>query len=321
MASIAVAINDLLKSLLVPARDEIAVDGITSRVTVGPDEGALLSNEVLETGEQLVGVPVDLIEEVRDVDPALGAVDLAISSVGGERHVVLVVPEAGSRVVARWEVKVHAHGGGISVAVVEGEADTRALIGRVTNTSHRTVGAFGPAGRVEVAARAGDLRGLDGALGWVEVLAASTWRDGPLVGVSTENLKTEGESLEIVIGGLEEVVDVHVKEVDLLKVTIHGVLEEEGWHPVGTHISLGFRGGATTIDKVLTSRVETEPARAHDGVKMPRGDTGVDDRVSTAGSEGTSSIMAKDGKGSLVLGGSNGGDQSRQHGGEKHFCV
>ena len=321
MPSIAVAVDDLLQGLLVPSRDEIAVDREPCGVTVGPYEGALLPNETLEAIAQLVGIPVDLVEEVGGVDPTLGAVELAVAGIRGERHVVLVVGQASGGVVARRKVKIHAHGRGISVAVLEGEADAGALVVRVANASHGAIRALGPAGGVEVAARAGDLGGLDGSLGRVEVLATVTGRDSPLVGISTEDLKAKRERLDIIIGGLEEVVDVHVEEVDLLKVAIIGVLEEEGWEPIRALVGLGLRRGASRVDQVLSSGVDAKVARAQDGMEMARRATGVDDGIGTAGCKGASSIMAEHGKGAPVFGRGNRGDQSRQDSGEKHVSF
>lgn len=109
MASVAV-VNDLLKGLLVPTGNEVTVDGETSSVTVGKDKGAFLANKFLVLLEHLVSVPVGLEEDVRSVDPSLGAVVLAIARISREGHVVLVVLKTSLGVVARREVDIGSQG-------------------------------------------------------------------------------------------------------------------------------------------------------------------------------------------------------------------
>lgn len=195
-------VDDLLQHALVPAGDEVAVAGVAGPVAVGKDEGlraGVLSPPVLEQGS----VPVDLVEDVRDVNPALGAVLLAVTSVGREGHVGLVVLEARFRVVAGGEVQVHAEGGGVAVALGEGEAHAGTLVVRVLDAGLGAVGSGGPARGVEVAARARPLEGVDLALGRVEVLGTVTVRRVSGGGISAEHLQADGEGHNLVVGGLE----------------------------------------------------------------------------------------------------------------------
>lgn len=66
-ASIA-SVDDRLESVLVPTRDEVTVRAVASVITVRQNEGLRLAvggPPVLERG----GVPVNLVEEMGDVDP------------------------------------------------------------------------------------------------------------------------------------------------------------------------------------------------------------------------------------------------------------
>jgi len=81
-------------------------------------------------------------------------------------------------------------------------------------------GLFGRILRPIFDARACNLHGLDGALRWVEVSTTGTRGGCPQQRVSAENAETERESLEVVVGGFEKVIDVHIEEVDLLKATV-----------------------------------------------------------------------------------------------------
>lgn len=204
VTSIAV-VDDLLKGLLIPAGNKVTVDGEASSITVGKDEGALLANKVLEAIDQSVSVPVGLIEDVRGVNPPLGAVLLAVAGIGGEGHVVLVVVHTSLGVVARREVDIGSHGRGISITVGKGESPTLAILVGL-DTSRGTIRVLGPAWWVEVGARASDGSGSDGSLGGIMVLTlavSSARRRSPQRGITAHHLQTQRESLDLIVGGLE----------------------------------------------------------------------------------------------------------------------
>lgn len=71
------------------------------------------------------GIPVDLIEEVRGVDPARRTVGHAGSGgprTAGKLHVVVKVIQTNRRVIARREMDISTHGGSKTVAVLVGKA-------------------------------------------------------------------------------------------------------------------------------------------------------------------------------------------------------
>jgi hypothetical protein len=76
---------------------EISVERVTSWVTIGKNEW-LLSLALSPLVGELGSVPVDLIEEMRNVHPARGAV-----SMGRELHVGLVVVKSATGVLI-WVV-------------------------------------------------------------------------------------------------------------------------------------------------------------------------------------------------------------------------
>jgi len=98
------------------------METVASWVTIGENE-RLLSLSLSPLVGKFGSVPVNLIEQVRNVNPALRAVTL-----GWESHIVLVVMETGGRVVARWEVDIRSKRRGISVTVPVWESDTRTSI-------------------------------------------------------------------------------------------------------------------------------------------------------------------------------------------------
>lgn len=136
------SVNDVLEEILVPTGHEVSVGTVSGNITVGEDKG--LSSLVLGPAA-LVGlsVKVDLEEDVRGVNPARRAVLLAVTSIGGELHVVLVVGEAGGGVVARGEVKVHTERRVHAITSNIGETNTSALVVGVDHTSLGAVRADG----------------------------------------------------------------------------------------------------------------------------------------------------------------------------------
>jgi hypothetical protein len=75
-------------------------------------------------------VPVDFVEDVRDVDVACGTVLSPSGSTGtaGPGHVVFVVLQASGSVVAGWEVDIGTEGRGVAVTVHFWKADTSTFV-------------------------------------------------------------------------------------------------------------------------------------------------------------------------------------------------
>lgn len=310
-------VDDVLEQVLVPTGHEVGVAAVASHVASGEDEGlgALVFGPAALVG---LGVVVDLEEDVRSVNPALGAVLLAVAGVGGEGHVLLVVGEAGGGVVARGEVDVETERRVHAVAGDVGEANTGALVVGVDHAGLGAVGADGVRGRVVAGSRAGELDLVDGALGRVELVAASRGRSA-LHGIAGQHLQAGREGLDLVVGGLEEVVDVGVVDVDVLKVARLGVVEVERRVPVVAVVALDQGGTAVGLDEVLAGGGQAEGAAAQDVVDVRRGDAGVDDGVSTGGDQALVG-ESQDSKGSAVLGGGNASHgRNGRGGGELHL--
>jgi hypothetical protein len=84
----------------IPASEEISVEPVAGGVTVGENKRLLALALSPSAGEQ-GGVPVDFVEEVREVSVARRAV-----AIDGPGHVVLVVIDAFRIVEARREVNI-----------------------------------------------------------------------------------------------------------------------------------------------------------------------------------------------------------------------
>jgi hypothetical protein len=111
------------------------VQGISGVVSVGEDKW-LLALTLGPPVHKQWRVPVDFVEDVRDMDEARGTVLFPTRSTGTTRpgHVVLVVVEASGGVVAGWEVDVGTERGGVAVAVHVREADAGTLVIWVLDT-------------------------------------------------------------------------------------------------------------------------------------------------------------------------------------------
>lgn len=199
------SVNDVLEKLLVPTSHEIGVRSETSGVTVGENEG-LAATAGGPAAIKEGSVPVRFEEQVRDVDPALRAVDLAVASVLGVGHVVLVVGKASLGVVASWEVNVGTQRRGIAVTSHIGETNTLALVDWVTDSGSGTIRVGGPRrGAVVVAVtRASPLDGLDRSLGGVQV-GAGRIRGNSGHGITSNDVETSGERLDLIVGSLEAI--------------------------------------------------------------------------------------------------------------------
>jgi hypothetical protein len=193
----------VLKDVYVPAGHEVSVAAVTSDITIGEDKG-LLALTLSPTASELVGTPVSLVEEVGNVNPALGAVQVTIV-VLGVGHVVLEVGKASLGVVARGEVNISSERRVFAVASSVREADTFALVDRVANSGLGTIGGSVPRWErvVVVQAGASHSRRVDRTLGRVKVGLATSLGHGASHGITRNNLETNRESLDVVVCLLE----------------------------------------------------------------------------------------------------------------------
>lgn len=171
------------------------------------------------------GIVVDLVEEVRQMQPTRRAIELVVVA-GGEGHVVLVVIETGGRVVAGRHVHVLAQGRCVTVAVDDGEPGPGAVVAGVLHTG---LGAVGPRGipvRVPTG-RAGELHRLDWSGRGIQldyqhgdlvsdsearITGMHVFRGGPttcssggisLRSIPAEDLEARGKGHDLVVSGLE----------------------------------------------------------------------------------------------------------------------
>lgn len=293
-------VDDVLEDILIPGSHEIGVATVASNVTVGEDErlGALVGGPAAGKG---LGVHVGLEEDVRSVNPASRAVSLAIASIGGEGSVGLVVGQAGGGVVARGEVDVQTERRVQAVAVDIGETSSSALVVGINHASLGTIRSGGIRGRVVGGTRAGELDRLDRALGGVQLRATTSSRGDTGHGIARDHLKTSGEGLDVVVGGLEEVVDVGVVDVDRLQDAGLGVVEVQSRVPVVGEVTLDQSGTAVGLEQVLAGGGEAKVAASEDVVDVSRGTAGLDNGISTSGDQALVG-ESQNSKGSAVLG-------------------
>lgn len=277
-------VNDVLEDILIPGSHEIGVATEASNITVGEDKrlGALVRGPAAGKG---LGVHVGLEEDVRSVNPASRAVGLAIASIGGEGSVGLVVGQASGGVVAGGEVDVKTERRVQAVAVDIGETSSSALVVGINHASLGTVRSGGIGGRVVGGSRAGELDGLDGTLGGVQLRATAASRGDTGHGIARDHLQTRGEGLDVVVGGLEEVVDVGVVDVDRLQQTGLGVVEIQSRVPVVGEVTLDQSGTAVGLEQVLAGGGEAKVAASENVVDVSRGTAGLDNGISTSGDQ------------------------------------
>lgn len=304
----------MLEDILIPSSHEIGVATVASNITVGEDKrlGALVL--VPSTLEGL-GVHVGLEEDVRGVNPASRAVLLAIAGIGGEGSVVLVVGQASGGVVARGEVDVQTERRVQAVTGDIGETRSSALVVGINHASLGAVGADGVGGRVVRGTRAGELDRVDGALGRVKLRATATSRADSGHGIARDHLQASGEGLDVVVGGLEEVVDVGVVDVDRLKETSLGVVEVQGRVPVVGEVTLDQSSTAVGLEQVLAGGGEAKVAATEDVVDVSRGTAGLNNGIGTSGDQALVG-ESQNSKGAAVLGGNG----SASHGGSACEC-
>src|SRR2546421_693031 len=105
------------------------MQGVSGVVSVREDK-RLLALTLRPPVHEQWRVPVDFVEDVRDVDVACGAVLSPCRSTGtaGPGHVVFVVLKASARIVAGWEVDIGTEGRSVAVAVYVWKADTGTFV-------------------------------------------------------------------------------------------------------------------------------------------------------------------------------------------------
>jgi hypothetical protein len=262
--------NGLGKTEGVCAAYKITVKRVASVVTVREDERLLalaLRPPVLEQRR----VPVDLVEDMRDVDVSGRAILLLAGGAEASRprHVVLVVLETDVRVVAGREVDVGTERRSVAVAVHVGEAGTGALVvGILDPDAVHAVGVGWVGGDVVIGARAGELDGLDGAVGRIEDLCPAGGGWCAELRVATEHAKALREGHDRVVGGFEagegrgelsvsdlgksrlgveglQIVDVHVKHGNVFEGVVGFVVEVHLRSPVGALVVFDQRRRAS----------------------------------------------------------------------------
>jgi len=309
------SVDDGLQGVGVPAGDEVGVGAEASHVAIGEDERlslAVLGPLVVELGS----VPVDLKEEMRNVDVTLGAVLETIAGILGPRHVVLVVVKTSLGVVARGKVKVLAKRRGVAVALLGRETNAGTLVLRVLDTSSAAVRVGRVGWDVVVAGRAGELDVVEARLVRVELDTRAS-RGGALVGVTNQDLEARGKGNEIIVGLLKEVVHVHVEHLDLLVLAI--LREEQLRNPVIAEVLGDLGSGASGLVKQLVALdIESKGIATLDHVVVLRGSTGVDDRVHTALCQRCLTIEAENSEGSLVVSSRGRSHKGAEDGGGLH---
>lgn len=308
------SVDDVLEDIFIPGSHEIGVATEASDITVGEDErlGALVRGPAARKG---LGVHVGLVEDVRSVNPASRAVRLAIAGIGGEGSVGLVAGQAGGGVVARGEVDVQAERRVQAVAVDIRETRSSALVVGINHASRGTVGAGGIGGRAVGGTRAGELDRVERALGGVQLRATATGRGETGHGIARDHLQASREGLDVVVGGLEEVVDVGVVNVDRLEEAGLGVVEVQRRVPVVGEVTLDQRSTAVGLEQLLAGGREAKVAATENVVDVSRGTAGLDNGISTSGDQALVG-ESQNSKGSAVLG-SHG---SANHGGSAGEC-
>lgn len=157
---------------------------------------------------------------------------------------MLVIVETGLRVVAGWEVDIHTHWGGISVAILVGKSYAGAGIAWILDTdTMKTIGVSWPAWGFAGTGWASYLHRLNGALSRVEDASATRARRRTQKGISCGHTEATWEGLNIVVGGFKEVIDVHVEHFDARERAVGG-LEVKIRDPIIAQVILDQRIGA-----------------------------------------------------------------------------
>lgn len=202
------------------------------------------------------------------MDPAGRAV-----VVGRPVHVLLVVIEASSRVVAGWEVDISSERGGVPITILVGKPYTSASIVRILNTN--TVQAV----RVRwvqwlrsVGTRAGELDWLRNPLRVIEDASTTCGWRSTKTDIANDHVQANRESLHLIIGLLKEVVDVHVERWNGGQTAV-APIKPQRWGPVGRVVVLDEGGGTFRTDESIVSQGHSEVAASLDGVDMAGFDT------------------------------------------------
>jgi hypothetical protein len=105
------------------------MERVASGITISEHERLLSLTRSPSAGKQW-SVPVELVEEMRGMDPARRTVVFATSGActAGELHVLLEVTQTRSRIIAGREVDIRTQRRSISIAVLVGKAHATASI-------------------------------------------------------------------------------------------------------------------------------------------------------------------------------------------------
>jgi len=185
---------------------EIAVEGVTSWVTIGENKwlGALARGPGVLVQR---GVPINLVEQVGNMEPSFWAVYLSTSGTFAAwvLHIVLVVGKTNSWVVAGWKVEVRTKWGGISITVLIWETNTSTSVARVLDTNTvKTVRVGRVRRNVVIGAGTDPLDWLWSS--FLEVnndLAGGWWASSKRV--ANKNPKTRWEGSDLIIGSVKAI--------------------------------------------------------------------------------------------------------------------
>lgn len=253
-AEVGAGVNGLLEQVLVPAVHEVGVVAEALNITIGIDELARLSNEVL-------GSPDGLVHETRDLGlEALGAVAVH-NKIGVGQVVPVVIRIEILAVPARREHDFGANAvGAVGIEVV--------LVGHVVTVQ----GALRLLAVVEAVETGGtlsqvELRSLSkagpfGLLGVGILDVGTSNRVVAAVSVSGNHAESGRERLDATVGvgsiRIKEVVRQHTTNLgNELKGAV-GMLEVERRSPVRRHILGDSARSAITLEKVIVGRLVAE---------------------------------------------------------------
>lgn len=160
-------------------------------------------------------------------------------------------------------------------------------------------------------ASASPLDRADGSLRRVEVAGGTASRRRSCARITDDHTETQRECLDIIVGGLEEIVHLGIEELYVLKLARFRVSEVERGEPVVAVVALDLCRGTSRFCEILASSVDTEGVTAQDMVQMDRRAAWVYNGVCTADGECLAGKV-EDSKGALVLGGGGGARKGRK---------
>lgn len=139
-------------------------------------------------------------------------------------------------------MNVKTHGRRIPVTVSVRETNASARILRILDADTvETIRVGGPARRFAGVQRTSDLDRLDWTLSWVEDAFTASARRRAEEWIARRHTEASRESFDVIVGGLEEIVDIHIEHVDTREPSAIGMLEVQARNPVVAKIVLDQR--------------------------------------------------------------------------------